>query len=487
MDSSNSNQMKKPDDTNRAADSKMSAVLKKAAIIMAVVIISVLIIYAGIAYLYYGSRFLPGTVINGRNYSNTSVSSLCVEIDTSIDNYALFIYKDDEIFDTLKGSEIQLDSVDTVNSVKSACSKQNKLMWGIYLLGSRDNVVINNAVIYNKDKFNETVAKLKIYNLSPTVKSQNAGIEFSDGKYIIMPALYGNEIDKDKFKEALSNSILALENKISIEDMDCYIKPEITEDSQELKNSCNKANLILSKEVKMSAFGREENVSREIVKKWISFDDKGNIYANEDEINSYISALDAKFTTYKKDRQFKTGLGDVVTVKGGDYGRRLDTSNIKPQLTSIITDDNSKGFELSFSRSAMGSVENDIGTTYIEVDLTNQHLYMFAEGEKVVECDVVTGKPDGSHDTPQGVYKLKYKQLNATLNGPGYSTPVSYWMPFNGDIGLHDATWQPRFGGDRYISGGSHGCVNLPLDDAKNIYEHAKIGMPIVCYFGPKH
>ena len=99
---------------------------------------------------------------------------------------------------------------------------------------------------------------------------------------------------------------------------------------------------------------------------------------------------------------------------------------------------------------------------------------------------MVTGKPDGEHDTPQGTYKLKYKEKNATLKGANYSTPVAWWMPFNGDIGMHDATWQPTFGGDRYIKHGSHGCVNLPLDKAASIFNYAVVNMPVVCYYHAK-
>jgi len=134
----------------------------------------------------------------------------------------------------------------------------------------------------------------------------------------------------------------------------------------------------------------------------------------------------------------------------------------------------------------MGSFENDLGTTYAEIDLTNQRMWMYKDGKIVVATDVVTGKPDGEHDTPQGTYKLKYKEKNATLKGANYSTPVAWWMPFNGDIGMHDATWQPTFGGDRYIKHGSHGCVNLPLDKAASIFNYAVVNMPVVCYYHAK-
>lgn len=462
---------------------KNHKLLKKVLLITGLVVLFFIIVYFGIAYLYYGNRFLPNTIVNGNDYSNKSVDAICFDIDTSIDNYALFIYNKDEIIDTIKGSDVDATSVDTINQIQNVCSKQRKLLWGLYFFGNGDNITIDKVISYNKEKLSEIVSSLNCYDMPYTVKSENAKIVLNNNRYEIKPAVYGDEIDKTKFEEVINNAILALENKIVIEDADCYISPTLTEKDESLIFACTKANNILAKDVKIITFGKGESLDKNVLGSWISFNDKGEIMANYESIDNYINSLSAKFNTYKKDRQFKTGYGNIVTVKNGDYGRQLDTSKLKSQLSAVVTDDKTTSVELSFLRTAMGSVENDIGGTYVEVDLTNQHLFMFVNGKKIIESDIVTGKPDGSHNTPQGTYKLKYKQLNATLRGPGYETPVAYWMPFNGDIGLHDATWQPRFGGDRYINGGSHGCVNLPLSVAKTIYANAVVGMPVICYF----
>ena len=74
--------------------------------------------------------------------------------------------------------------------------------------------------------------------------------------------------------------------------------------------------------------------------------------------------------------------------------------------------------------------------------------------------------------TPPGVFGLTYKTKNAVLKGEDYETPVNYWMPFNGNIGMHDATWRRKFGGEVFIKNGSHGCINLPLESAKEIYSY---------------
>lgn len=108
---------------------------------------------------------------------------------------------------------------------------------------------------------------------------------------------------------------------------------------------------------------------------------------------------------------------------------------------------------------------------------------VYKNGSLVVQGDVVTGNVSENDATPAGVYRLKYKERNATLKGQGYSSPVSYWMPFNGGIGIHDANWRSVFGGEIYKTGGSHGCVNSPYDLAKTVFENIDAGTPVVCYY----
>lgn len=118
----------------------------------------------------------------------------------------------------------------------------------------------------------------------------------------------------------------------------------------------------------------------------------------------------------------------------------------------------------------------------MEINLTAQHLYFYKDGKLLVESDFVSGNESKGWSTPAGVFPLTYKQRDATLKGETYRTPVSYWMPFNGNIGLHDATWRSTFGGTIYKTSGSHGCVNLPPAVAKTIFENIAAGVPVLCY-----
>ena len=137
-----------------------------------------------------------------------------------------------------------------------------------------------------------------------------------------------------------------------------------------------------------------------------------------------------------------------------------------------------------YSSVAYARGRDDIGSSYVEIDLTNQHLYLVIDNNIILESDFVSGNMlYADCITPAGVFGITYKTKNAVLRGANYRTPVNYWMPFNGNIGMHDATWRKKFGGEIYQTNGSHGCINLPLEVAEEIYVYMEERFPVICYY----
>ena len=117
---------------------------------------------------------------------------------------------------------------------------------------------------------------------------------------------------------------------------------------------------------------------------------------------------------------------------------------------------------------------------YIELDISDQNVKLFMDGKEVVDSKVVTGKD--STPTREGCFEIFAKNRNRYLTGPGYKSYVNYFMPFDGGIGLHDASWRSEFGGEIYRENGSHGCVNMPYDDVKTIYENVEVGTKVLVH-----
>lgn len=123
------------------------------------------------------------------------------------------------------------------------------------------------------------------------------------------------------------------------------------------------------------------------------------------------------------------------------------------------------------------------GGTYVEIDISNQILYYYENGVCRFTTSIVTGNHLAGHDTPTGVYYVRGKQRDVTLKGTGYASFVHYWMNFIGNsIGLHDASWRSSFGGNIYLTNGSHGCVNIPPSVMPQLYDMVSVGTPVVLY-----
>lgn len=130
-----------------------------------------------------------------------------------------------------------------------------------------------------------------------------------------------------------------------------------------------------------------------------------------------------------------------------------------------------------------GSTSNDgVGDTYIDVNIDEQMVYVIKDGEIDYSTECVTGSVASGHDTPTGTYYVSWKTTDWTMRT--YDSFVNYWMPIDDStgVGLHDATWRSSFGGSIYRSNGSHGCINLPLDAARYIYNNTEVGIPVIVH-----
>lgn len=125
-------------------------------------------------------------------------------------------------------------------------------------------------------------------------------------------------------------------------------------------------------------------------------------------------------------------------------------------------------------------IKETSGDTYIDIDLENQHVVYYENGVAVIETDCVSGDVDDGRSTPKGTYKIETMTNGKYLIGPTWKSWVDYWMRFNGSIGLHDASWRSKFGGEIYKTSGSHGCVNIPSDKAAAIFKRVTVGTTVI-------
>ncbi|MFR7717739.1 MAG: L,D-transpeptidase family protein [Lachnospiraceae bacterium] len=229
--------------------------------------------------------------------------------------------------------------------------------------------------------------------------------------------------------------------------------------------------------------GITETLDAQTTAGWFTFDENIQPVLDETAASAWVDALADRYDTLGTQEPFRTTNGETVYVEARTYGWQMDRETEKAALIDILKNGESTEHTVTWLEGAWTRGENDIGDTYVEIDYTNQHMWFYKDGALLVDTAVVTGNVSAGNASPEGIFCLVGKSEHETLKGEGYSTPVDYWMPFYGGVGIHDAdSWRSVYGGTIYQNSGSHGCINTPTAKVAVIYENIEAGTPIVCY-----
>jgi len=139
----------------------------------------------------------------------------------------------------------------------------------------------------------------------------------------------------------------------------------------------------------------------------------------------------------------------------------------------------------------------------IEIDLTNQRVYLLDHGRVVLNSPISSGRP--GHETPTGTFRVTDKDLNHASSFYGFfgnpvtrqivvadadidmkrppglefvRAPMRYYLQFQPAIGLH-AGFLPGYPA-------SHGCVRMPEQYAIPLFQSVSIGTPVRVYGHPQ-
>lgn len=432
----------------------------------------------------YKTCFLPGTIVDGMDVTGKTASEVEDAIMEQLKGYTLTINGREDLSESITGESVGLYA-EFDDTLDKAIASQKPMDWGKYRFGKAVNEVNTDALLrYSDDMLNEAVGGLSCMDEENMREPEDAKISDYDsvtGSYSIIKEDEGTELLEDKVKEAVATAIMSLAESVDLEEQGCYLAPSVTSEDEALKTACETMNKYVGAKITYKFGDKAETLNGNEIHNWLTVNGT-SVSVSESKAAEYVKNLASTCNTAYKPKTLKTSYGKTVTITTGNYGWKIDQAKETAALVSLIKNGEQTSREPEYSQKAASHSGNDYGNTYVEINLTAQHLYFYANGKLLVESDFVSGNAAKGWSTPAGAYSITYKQRNATLKGQGYATPVSYWMPFNGGIGLHDANWRKTFGGTIYKNGGSHGCVNLPPAVAKTIYENISAGDPVLCY-----
>lgn len=231
---------------------------------------------------------------------------------------------------------------------------------------------------------------------------------------------------------------------------------------------------------------------------------KGGKYKFTDvkKLHAKMEAIDQEVKTLKKSYKFTVPTGNkvngkTITVKNESYGWGIYVKKAVAAVENAFINGQdvvggSKyiyGEGYSTYAHGYGKSNHGIGKNYVVVSIKNQELWVVRKGKVAVHLtDVVTGTENKSNATPKGVWYIMYKESPSVLrgyndDGSKYASKVQYWMPFTlSGCGLHDASWRSDWSKSAYLTGGSHGCVNIRPAEIRSVWNNVLTNDAVIVY-----
>ena len=432
---------------------------------------------------HYKTHFFPGTVMSGVNVSELTEEEATAKVSRFVADYLLTIYARDDQKYYIEGPSIGYAYVPN-GEIGQILGEQDVYDWMKQVKQSKEQE-IDLSTTFDKQRLETELAGLTCMQTDQMIAPEDAKIAWVDDSYQLVPEVMGTTLD---FDEVLQLVTQAVENgDTSVELFDYYKDPKITSDDPQLNACMDTIETYYGTSITYT-FGDEEpfELTNEMIQAWLNVDEDYQVSVDDEKITNFVQQMASKYNTYGDVREFKTSLGDKVKIGGGDYGWVIDKEKEKAQIYEDLAKGGHIEREPVYNQTAKEYGAYDVGATYVEIDYTNQHLWYYEDGELIIDTDIVTGNLSRWNGSPDGLFKIVYKQRDATLVGEGYSSPVKYFMPFAYNVGIHDASWRNKFGDQIYLTAGSHGCINVPPKVAEKLYEVLSVGTPVIAYYREK-
>ena len=448
--------------------------------------------YGGISY-YFSNRFFEGTWINGIDCSQKTAYEVEELMKEKLSEYSIEVSSRDVAAQTIKGEDIDYKYMST-GEILQLLRKQKPYEWvkGLY---EQKSYTVDENVGYNKTLLQEQLKSLNCAQAENQTEPENAYVAFQNNAFVIVPETEGSKLNIKEAYKVLNAAVEANESAIDFSNTpEVYVSAAVTKDDPELQAALEACNNYTKASITYTFGDQSTTLDGNTIKDWLQFDEKGQLIWDDNSfqqhVAEYVAQLAATYDTVGTEREFQATSGRTVYVSSSVYGWKIDQAAEAAQLSQEIQSGTQTTREPIYAQTANAYGVNDLGNTYIEVDLSEQHMYYYQDGADIFESDFVSGNMSyADRQTHAGIFTLYYKKSPDVLRGGQkgtanyYEQPVQYWMPFDGGIGFHDANWRDDFGGDIYQTSGSHGCINLPPENAAVLYDLIQYDVPIVCFY----
>lgn len=473
-------------------------------------IVGVLLIAYIAGFVYFSGHYYSDVTINGIAVSGMNAATAQSTLDQFYSNYALTLETIDNEKVMINGKDISM-KIMLHDDFKKCLQEQKPYIWFVNYFKHHEYQVSADAT-WDEDELQDVYKDMKILNKKKMEAPEDAYVGVEDGKFTIVKEVLGTTIKEKTFKTVVEENLKTVQSSVNLKDSGCYELPEVYSDDEELATELKALGKYADCNIKLQLDDLTLEPGMDLYENVL--EKKGDSYElSEQKVKKYVAKLAEEYDTLGTDRTFTTSFNDKkVKVHGDAFGYKMNQEETEDALIKALKAGKSTTVDVVFDEKGISlKGDNDIGDTYIEVNLSEQKVFGYKDGKLIAKGDCVSGKEAAGMGTCIGLYKIQDKLSPTVLRGEkvpvtktetkknkkgkkvkkttttyeySYESPVTYWIQFNGGIGLHDAAgWRSQYGGSIYYYSGSHGCVNLPLDLAKTLYQNYELGDPVIVYF----
>ena len=465
--------------------------------VAAVAVIAVGGFFYGSKMFHYQNYFFNGTTINGVDCSDMTAKEAETKIKEQAANYTLNVKFKDNDTKSVSGKDIDYTYAGD-GSVESVLKKQNSFLWFLGNGGKEKDSQV--TMQYSQEKLDAVIDGFDEFQSADGENAPaSAYITFQNNEFEIVDAVMGEGMDLTLAKQCIENALINADTEVDLEKAGVYDGTLVTADDETLNAQKDQLNELVRASITYSMpDGTTQVLDGNTMKDWLAVDADGNYSKDENQWNErvkeYVANLAAAIDTDGKDHTFPaTGIEGGVTISQEGYGWKVDQEQEIAKIAEEVDAHAADAREPQYAqREFAASTENNgFGKTYVEVDASRQHIWLYKDGNLVVDGDCVTGLMEQSSYTKPGIYttaaKENQKKLHGELQADGsysWERDVDSWIPFNGEIGFYDASWRSSFGGNLYLTAGSTtGSVALPTAVAQALYDNVDDGTPVIVYY----
>lgn len=455
-------------------------------LILTIPVMVLLVLYL-LLTAYYQNRFGFGVWINGEYCTGKSVAEVNSLLLKNAALPKIQITEPDGSIEciSLENAECQMDYT---AHLQEFLNEQSSFGW-IFGLGSVKEKRLTPSITFDRKCLEDEISALALIKRGMNASPPEVKIQKTAAGYVLKQNLEPVP-DVEKITGMLLSRIEEGQADIVISE-DCYMEQSLTDEMQKTLALWDKINTLQNCGIIYDMGDTQVPIDAAVVADWIAVDEDGQILTDEDGnpmlsencFKEFVNRLAEEYDTYNVPREFRATRGDIITIEKGTYGNKLNRDAETAYLEEAFKAGVEEVHTPVYEKEALYKGKDDIGDTYIEVDMTEQTMYYYVKGELFLETPVVTGNVSAGHRTPSRICSVYLKQTDRILRGPGYESPVDYWMPVYGSIGIHDASWRNKFGGEIYKTNGSHGCINTPYEAMRTLYENVEVGTPVIMFY----